>query len=82
MKKEDLIKKIQDNIPDGAEVVIFDHRKNLSEDDGSGEGSSSGIYRDFEVASFTEEEIKDGSIPFSILSFDNVDYDDDGGCLI
>lgn len=74
MKKEDLIKKIQNIVPDGAEVVIFDHRKNL--DDDYGDGSSAGIYRDFEVAHFTVTEIKDGCVPFSVLQFDNDDYDE------
>ena len=73
MKKEDLIKKIQEVVPDGAEVVIFDHRKNLNED--SGEGSSAGIYKDFDVEHHTQEEIKDGCIPFSALTFDNEDYE-------
>ena len=73
MKKEDLIKKIEETVPDGAEVVIFDHRKNLDGD--SGEGSSAGIYLDFDVEHFTKENIKDGCIPFSALTFNNEDYE-------
>lgn len=74
MKKEELIKKIQEIVPDGAEVVIFDHRKNLNDD--VGDGSSVGIYQDFEVEHYTEEEIKDGCIPFSALVFDNEEFED------
>ena len=73
MKKEELIKKIQEVIPDGAEVVIFDHNKNLNDD--HGDGSSAGIYKDFEVVQFTEQEIADGCIPFSALVFTNEDYE-------
>lgn len=73
MLKEDLIKKIQEEIPDGTEVVIFDHRKNL-DDDMDGEGSSAGIYKDFKVVKYTKEEIENGSIPFATLEFDNEDY--------
>jgi hypothetical protein len=74
MKKEELIKKIQETVPDGAEVVIFDHRKNLNDD--IGDGSSAGIYQDFEVEHYTEESIKDGCIPFSALVFDNEEFED------
>ena len=77
MKKEDLIKQIQDKIPDGMDVVLFDHRQNLYND--YGEGSSAGIYKDFEVVMHSKEEIKDGCIPFASLCFDNEDYDEDGG---
>lgn len=76
MLKEDLLKQIQEKIPDGAEVVIFDHNKNLNDD--HGDGSSAGIYKDFEVVHFTEQEIKNGCIPFSALIFNNEDYGDDG----
>lgn len=72
MKKEDLIKKIQETIPDGAEVVIFDNNKNLNDD--TGNGSSAGIYKDFEVVHFTADEIQHGCIPFSALIFNNEDY--------
>jgi hypothetical protein len=78
MKKEDLIKQIQDKVPDGMEVVLFDHRQNLYNNSGDGEGSSAGIYKDFEVVMYTEEEIKDGCIPFASLCFDNEDYNEDG----
>lgn len=74
MKKEDLIKKINETIPDGAEVVIFDHRKNMNDD--NGDGSSVGIYKEFEVAHFTDEEISDGCIPFSALIFNNEEFED------
>lgn len=76
MTKEDLIKKIQESVPDGAEVVIFDHRKNCWDD--SGDGSSSGIYKEIEIGTFTKEEVKDGCIPYSYLSFNNDDYAEDG----
>lgn len=80
MTKEELIKKIQDNIPDGAEVVIFDWRKNLGDD--VGDGSSAGIYKDFDIEHFTEKEIEDGCIPFSALVFNNDDYSDEGELLV
>jgi hypothetical protein len=72
MIKEDLIKKIQETVPEGAEVVLFDHRKNL--DDDIGDGSSEGIYKDFEIVCYTPQEIKDGCIPFSAIIFENEDY--------
>jgi hypothetical protein len=75
MKKEELLKKINEIIPDNAEVVIFDHRKNLNDD--CGDGSSAGIYKDFDVENYTPEEIEDGCIPFSALIFNNDDYDED-----
>lgn len=74
MKKEELIEKLQELVPDGAEVVILDHRKNLNDD--IGDGSSAGIYKDFNVEHFTKEEVEDGCIPFSCLVFDNEDYPD------
>ena len=76
MKKEELIKQIQEKVPDGAEVVIFDHRKNLSDD--WGDGSSSGIYKNFEVHNHSKEEIADGAIPLASLIFNNDDYNEDG----
>lgn len=72
MIKEDLLKKIQETVPDGAEVVIFDYYKNLNDD--SGEGSSAGIYTKFDVTMHTEQEIKAGCIPFASLTFTNEDY--------
>ena len=80
MLKEELIKQIQEKIPDGTEVVIFDHRKNLNDD--IGDGSGVGIYKNFEVAHFTKQEIADGSIPFAALIFENNDYTDDGESTI
>ncbi len=72
MKKEELIKQLQ-ALPDGVEVVIFDHRKNLDQD--SGDGSSAGIYKDFQISHHTPEEIADGCIPFASMAFDNEDYE-------
>lgn len=76
MKKEELIKQIQEKVPNGAEVVVFDWRKNLSED--WGEGSSAGIYKEFDVEVHTAEEIKDGCIPFASITFNSDDYTDQG----
>jgi phosphosulfolactate synthase (CoM biosynthesis protein A) len=73
MKKEELIKKIQDSVPDGAEVVIFDHRKNLYD---IGDGSSAGIYKDFDVVHHTKLNIANGSIPYAALIFENDDYNE------
>jgi len=72
MTKEELIKQIQENVPDKAEIVIFDHRKNLEHDDGDGSGA--GIYKDFSVVHFKGKQIKKGSTPFSALLFNNEDY--------
>ena len=80
MKKEELIKKIMEVVPDGAEVVVFDHRKNLSDD--CGDGSSAGIYKDFDVMHHTKKDIAEGSIQFSALYFDNTDYMNDGSPVI
>lgn len=74
MRKEELIKQIQEQIPDGTEVVIFDHRKNLADD--IGDGSSAGIYKDFDVYHYTQKEVADGSVPFAVLAFNNEDYEE------
>jgi hypothetical protein len=76
MVKEALIKLINEVIPDGAEVVIFDHRKNLNDD--VGDGSSTGIYQHFDVVYHTKQEIADGCIPFGALYFNNDDYTEEG----
>lgn len=61
MKREELIKKLEE-LPEGTEVVLFDVDKNIRED--WGEGSSEGIYPEFETEYHTGEDIKEGSKPF------------------
>lgn len=48
MKKEEVIEKLQ-AMPDGIEVCIFDWKLNAT-DDGNEEGSSLGIYEDFQIS--------------------------------
>ena len=91
MKIELLIKKLQElqlNNP-GIDVAIFDHRKNLGDD--IGDGSSLGIYSDFEL---TIEQLEDDETeyyrdvhdaeykPWCSLAFDNEDYNDKGALII
>jgi hypothetical protein len=87
MKKEKLIEELQ-KLPDGIEVVVFDWRKNLSEDDGDGSGA--GIYPEFDVefhqlepdeAEYFKERNDKDFVPFISLGFKSDDYDDDGRCL-
>jgi len=73
MKKEKLIEELQ-KLPDNTEVCLFDYKKNMDND--AGDGSSSGIYPDFEVTMLTLEDVAKGHDLFAILSFDNDDYDD------
>ena len=77
MKKEELIKKIQEEIPDGAEVCIFDWRANLHH--GGGESSSAGIYSKIEVSCIKpEEQDLEDFEPWGGLSFESIDYDEEG----
>lgn len=87
MKKEKLIKELQ-KLPDGVEVCVFDWRKNLGDD--SGDGSSAGLYPEFDVefhqlegdeAKWYKEEHGKKYKPFISLGFGNDDYDNDGKCL-
>ena len=84
MKKEDFIKMLQDKLPDGIEVCLFDHRKNMHDD--SGDGSSEGVYPEFEAevitlggpdeeAHYKEQNGKD-FVPWAAITFDNDDYED------
>jgi hypothetical protein len=68
MKKEKLIEKLNE-MPDNIEVGILDWRKSLNRD--YGEGTTEGIYVDYEV-SYVDDE--DGKNPFVVLSFDNEEY--------
>jgi len=76
-KKNDLITKI---LKSGLKPIIEEldsiECKNLGDD--MGDGSSAGIYKDFEIEHYTEQEVKDGAIPFSAIVFENEDYDDNG----
>jgi len=76
MLKEKLIAELQ-NLPEGTEVCLFDYRKNFFNDSGDGEGSSSGIYKQFEISYLEKEDIVEGTKPFAVMSFDNDDYDED-----
>lgn len=67
MNKEELIQKIVETVKDGSEVVIFDSVKNFAGDDG--EGSSAGIYKNFEIVNFGKKDIMEGSNPFSAICF-------------
>lgn len=69
--KETLIKALQD-LPDGIRVVVGDYKKNLHHD--SGDGSSEGLYSDFEIDIMDGDEIVEGTTPFASLTIDNDDY--------
>jgi hypothetical protein len=64
MKRDDFINELL-KLPQDAEVVIFDWRKSISGDD-----ENLGVYEPIVV------EENDGDL--ILLSFDNVDYSDDG----
>lgn len=75
MKKEKLIEELQ-KLPDGIEICVFDWRKNLNND--CGDGSSIGIYPDFEIELMDKSQIKKGSSPFATINIENDDYEEDG----
>lgn len=79
MLKEDLIKELE-KYPDGTEVVIADWRKNLHHD--SGDGSSEGLVKDFKVGFADKDDVKEGTLTFIALEFDNDDYDEDGILIV
>jgi hypothetical protein len=83
MKNSDLIKALQ-QYPDDMEVTIFDHKKNLMDD--CGDGSSEGVYSNFEVGllnddlsedelAFHKERTDEDLKVFIVLSFDNPDIE-------
>lgn len=63
MKIKDLISTLQNFDPE-MEACIFDYKTNLNED--SGDGSSAGIYSEFQV-----ELIEEAKPKFVALSFEN-----------
>ena len=88
MLVENLLEHLQ-KIPKGTNVCIYDWRKNLGDD--IGEGSSEGIYADFEIsmvnleaeeAEFFKEQHDKEFTPWLAISFENVDYNDDGKYLV
>ncbi len=72
MKKEELIKKLQE-LPDGIEVCIFDWK--LSAQEADGEPSSTGIYPKFDIEIMANEYLENGKEPFALLSFENLHID-------
>jgi hypothetical protein len=68
MKAKDLIKSLEQLDPE-MEVCIFDHKTNMDED--SGDGTSAGIYPQFEVSKVPIEDIKEGTPEWIALSFTN-----------
>jgi hypothetical protein len=72
MRKSDLVKKLQE-IPDDCIVGILDWRKNLHDDLGDGNGTTSGIYVDLDF-----EFIGDNDNKIILLKFNNDDYTDEG----
>lgn len=69
-------------------VNVFDWRKNLGDD--IGDGSSEGVYGDFEIsvfklegeeAEFYKEQHGEEFVAWVALSFDNEDYNDDGASI-
>jgi hypothetical protein len=70
MKKKEFLKLINE-LPDNAEICVFDWRKNIYESDS--DGTSAGIYPNFDI-----EFIDDAKPKFYALSINNDDYTDDG----
>lgn len=73
MKKEELIKKLQE-LP-CEDVCIFDHRKNTHHADVEPQGI--GIEPNFDIE-YHEEDV---NMPFVGLTFNNDDYNDNGNCV-
>jgi hypothetical protein len=71
MKNSELII-LLNNLPQDAEVCIFDWRKSLFNSDGEGNGI--GIEPFFKVELINESV----NIPFIALAFENDDYNEDG----
>jgi hypothetical protein len=81
---ENLIEQLQ-KLPKGTNVCLYDHRKNMGDD--SGDGSSAGIYPEFEISlmdlepdeiEFLKEQHDRDFVPWVAIAFDNDDYDEDG----
>jgi len=76
MNVSDLIAELS-KLPQDTKVYVFDWRKNISED--SGDGSSAGIYSEFEVSLIPLSELTEESKePIVVVSFSNDDYNEDG----
>lgn len=68
MKAKDLIAKLEVFDPE-MEVCLYDHKTNVNED--CGDGSSAGIYSEFEVLQIPDDMIPEGGKPWIMLAFDN-----------
>ncbi len=88
MTVKDLIKQLE-KMPQDVNVNIFDWRKNLANDWGN--GSSEGIYTEFEInyENLTEDELEYYEqsndrkfVPWVSITFHSDDYSDDGKCLL
>lgn len=87
MTKRELINQLEAlNVPDDTDVNIYDHMKNMGDDDGS--GSSIGMYSEYTVGLMNDDltqeeidnfEIEHGIIPgvFIVLVFDNPELEED-----
>jgi hypothetical protein len=74
MTVKQLIEKLQE-LPQEKQVCIFDHKNNLSGD--WGEGSSIGIYTEFNVYEMPQDSVPDGRETWVALEFDNDMIDED-----
>jgi len=81
MKVIDLKKALAD-LPDDMEIAIFDHVRNVKED--SGDGSTAGIYPNFEVEVISESDLPEPEDdedepmkPWLALSFENLYIDEE-----
>lgn len=88
MLVEELIQKLQ-SFPAGTKVCVYDYRKNLGDD--IGDGSSAGIYSDFDVElhklepdelEYYKEQNDKNWVNWIAIAFANEDYDDDGNNLL
>lgn len=81
MLVETIIEQLQ-KMPTGTEVCLYDWRMNISDD--IGDGSSIGIYSNFEIslqtleAEFYNNKEDRSLVPWVAISFKNNDYNDDG----
>jgi len=61
--------------PEDLDVNLFDWKQNMFDD--SGDGSSSGIYPEFQIGLIGDEYLQEDQEDWIAISFDSDDYDND-----
>ena len=79
MKINELIK-VLEKFPQDKLIAVMDWRKSLHHD--FGEGTSKGIYTEFEFQEFKETDILPSTKPFVAILIKNDDYTDSGKRLV